>query len=406
MLSRRLICALTLALLTPLVGAVPAAAEEGTELENQIESVIFAEHNEARAAAGLPPLTLLDDIDPIAEAHTRAMAASGGLYHSNISRLIDEFPNHWWAGENVLVTFGAGGTATRLWLDSPGHRANLLATKATHMTVAVHCGGDGRLWATVQLVENRQAPTATPTFTPSDQARQLTCSDTPLPSSGTNPWAPFSSADEFVVQQYEDFLGRAPDATGRGYWTTVLERGEASPTALVEMFLASEEFGLRVKAVNRLYLATFGRDPNAAELDYWAAQMGAGASIEWIADYFAESPEFVSRYGDLGAAGYVDRLYQNVLGRPSDAGGRDFWVGQMAQGHSRGDVLRQFAESAEFRQEHDPAILVRAIYLGLLERSPDDAGLDYWTGLVRRGVPVSGLITGFLDSGEYASRVG
>lgn len=395
-----------LALLLPLLVAVPASADEGTDLENQIEAVILAEHNEARAAHGLAPLTPLPDIDPIAEAHNRTMADSGSLYHSDISVLIDDFPAHWWAGENVLVTFGAGGTATQLWLDSPGHRANLLAPNATHVGIAVHCGADGRLWATVQLVENRQAPQTPPQFTPNEPARQLTCSDTALSSIGTNPWAPFDSADAFVVQQYTDFLGRAPDAAGRAHWRSVLERGQASPTSLVEMFLASEEFGLRVKAINRLYLATFGRNPNADELDYWSGEMGRGLSIGWIADFFASSPEFVTRYGDLDDAGYVDRLYRNVLGRPADTGGLDFWTAQLATGKTRGWVLREFADSAEFRSRNDAQILVRAIYLGLLERSPDGAGLDYWTGLVQSGQPISGLITGFLESNEYADRVG
>ena len=274
------------------------------------------------------------------------------LDEHEIGRLIDEFPAHWWAGENVLVTFGAGGTATQLWLDSLGHRANLLATNATHMAVAVHCGGDGRLWATVQLVENRQAPTSTPTFVPSADARQLSCGDSPLSSIGATPWAPFVTADAFVEQQYRDFLGRSPDAAGRAYWTTVLERGEASPTKLVQLFLESDEFGSRVTAVNRLYLAAFGRNPTAAELDYWAAEMGRGRSLAELSNFFAASTEFTNRYGALSDREFVELVYTNVLERDpaNDQEGVNFWTSEITNGRrSRGQVMIGFSESSEFK---------------------------------------------------------
>jgi len=43
-------------------------------------------------------------------------------------------------------------------------------------------------------------------------------------------------------------------------------------------------------------------------------------------------------------------------------------------------------------------------YIGLLRRSPDQAGYDYWVGVLDGGNPGLALIDGFLISAEYANR--
>ena len=44
---------------------------------------------------------------------------------------------------------------------------------------------------------------------------------------------------------------------------------------------------------------------------------------------------------------FVDNLYKNILDRPGEKDGVDFWVGQLNSGVSRADVLVGFSESAE-----------------------------------------------------------
>jgi hypothetical protein len=66
------------------------------------------------------------------------------------------------------------------------------------------------------------------------------------------------------------------------------------------------------------------------------------------ASFFVVSPEFVATYGSLNNAAYVNQLYLNVLDRPADQGGLDYWTGQLNSGAmTRGDVLVGFSDSAE-----------------------------------------------------------
>ena len=84
-------------------------------------------------------------------------------------------------------------------------------------------------------------------------------------------------------------------------------------------------------------------------MSYWTNALKSGAlTVGAVTDFFAASPEFAQRYGSLGDAQFVERLYLNVLDRSGDAEGTAFWTGVLANGsYDRGDVLLGFSESGE-----------------------------------------------------------
>ncbi|WP_343898127.1 DUF4214 domain-containing protein, partial [Craurococcus roseus] len=80
------------------------------------------------------------------------------------------------------------------------------------------------------------------------------------------------------------------------------------------------------------------------------AALDAGATaLTAAADGFLGSAEFGQRYGQLDDAGFVTRLYVNVLGRAPDAAGLDAWTAQLARGAPRAEVLLGFSESVEYK---------------------------------------------------------
>lgn len=107
----------------------------------------------------------------------------------------------------------------------------------------------------------------------------------------------------------------------------------------------------------RLYQAAFDRTPDDAGVGYWIAAMDKGATLNQVAAGFIDSPEFRQLYGTgLSDSAFVGKLYGNVLHRPQDQAGADFWTGVMAGGVTRAQVLEQFSENAE-----NQAALVGAI---------------------------------------------
>ncbi|MGI8938467.1 MAG: DUF4214 domain-containing protein [Iamia sp.] len=118
-----------------------------------------------------------------------------------------------------------------------------------------------------------------------------------------------------------------------------------------------------------------------------------------MAKFFAASSEFRSRYGTLDDAGFVDRLYLNVLGRPSDPSGRQYWVGRLQSGAmTRGEVLSRFARSPEHRVRRWAAATVAIAYVAILDRQSDPSGLAYWSGRLRAGAPTRDVLAAFSRS--------
>ncbi len=103
----------------------------------------------------------------------------------------------------------------------------------------------------------------------------------------------------------------------------------------------------------RLYQAYFLRNAEQEGLNYWLDLYWTGTSLPVISDYMAASPEFERRYGALADAEFVDRIYLNVLGRPAEAAGKTYWVGQLAAGLTRGEMMIGFSDSPEFIRTTD-----------------------------------------------------
>ncbi|HWJ95416.1 MAG TPA: FG-GAP-like repeat-containing protein, partial [Telluria sp.] len=97
----------------------------------------------------------------------------------------------------------------------------------------------------------------------------------------------------------------------------------------------------------RIYQAAFGRAPDATGLGFWIAAMDKGSTLLDVAAQFAASAEFTGRYGALDDAGFLTTIYRNVLHRDPDEGGYKFWGDYLGHGGARAQLLAQFSESAE-----------------------------------------------------------
>ena len=102
-------------------------------------------------------------------------------------------------------------------------------------------------------------------------------------------------------------------------------------------------------SVLRLYRAYFTRDPDAGGFGYWLQQYMSGTPLTAISDAFTNTPEFTSRYSGVDNPGFVRLVYQNVLQRQPDQAGLDYWTSQLDTGRLvRGGVMVLFSESPEF----------------------------------------------------------
>ncbi|MBC7275594.1 CAP domain-containing protein [Nocardioides sp.] len=118
--------ALLLAAAALLLGAGPASAGEGGTIKRLA--------NAARADAGRGPLARDADLDVLARKWAHKMAADGSLSHN--PDLSEQVPEGWQGvGENVAMGYPTGAQMHRGWMNSEGHRANILGDY-THIGIA------------------------------------------------------------------------------------------------------------------------------------------------------------------------------------------------------------------------------------------------------------------------------
>jgi uncharacterized protein YkwD len=131
------------ALVAILLLAVAAAgcmpAEERTFLDRT---------NAMRSAQGVRELKENDTLTKKAEAWAQHMASTGKLQHSTLSSGLSSLA-YTSLGENVAYSSPTSNTLLtihNLLASSPGHRANMLNSKFSHMGVGVAKDSRGRVW--------------------------------------------------------------------------------------------------------------------------------------------------------------------------------------------------------------------------------------------------------------------
>lgn len=145
-----------LATATPPALAASCAQPPGARTEVQR---VVAETNAARAARGLPPLQVSPTLTRAAQGHACAMVATGTFSHrlpgssGPKSRIGAAGCRTGLAAENIAMGYSSASKTMGLWLNSPGHKRNILARGVTTIGVAVAAPkpgqGGGPRWVQV-----------------------------------------------------------------------------------------------------------------------------------------------------------------------------------------------------------------------------------------------------------------
>ena len=132
----------------PKLSATPSKTSDGTSsAEAQVLSLV----NEERAQAGCSPVTADKELGTLAQRFSDDMAARGFFDHTDpdgdtpwdrarqmgISDL---------GGENIARGQADAQAVMDSWMDSPGHRANILNCDYKTLGVGVHVGPGGPWW--------------------------------------------------------------------------------------------------------------------------------------------------------------------------------------------------------------------------------------------------------------------
>jgi uncharacterized protein YkwD len=151
-MSKRLLLVLVMALSTlgTTVTVMPTAANAATATyANQVETAITKYTNVQRRAHSRGAVRWYSCVDRYAEGWSAHLAKTGRFYHRSW-RQITSGCHRSYAAENIAkYRFGTAGmsadalakTIVQMWMNSSGHRANLLSSKARLTGVGVRKSG-------------------------------------------------------------------------------------------------------------------------------------------------------------------------------------------------------------------------------------------------------------------------
>lgn len=128
---------------------MPTVAPPAECLPSDYATRLLALTNEARLNAGLNPVIYSCELQQSAQGHATAMATQGFFSHTGADgsslagRILATGFDFQWAGENL-----AGGATTperafELWMQSPGHKRNIMQPLFSHMGVGHYVAAPG-----------------------------------------------------------------------------------------------------------------------------------------------------------------------------------------------------------------------------------------------------------------------
>ena len=147
-----------------------------------------------------------------------------------------------------------------------------------------------------------------------------------------------------------------------------------------------------------MFQDVLGRSTDAGGLSYWAAALDNGVSRSTVAAGLIYSDEY---RGDVINADY-NRMF---VGRSADPGGLSFWTAYMRNGGTDEEVLANLISSPEYFADagNNNGQFVSNVYRDLLDRASDPDGLAYWTAQLNGGTPRPTVVVRLLYGTEYRS---
>ncbi len=177
--------------------------------------------------------------------------------------------------------------------------------------------------------------------------------------------------------------------------------------------------------VTRCYELILSRVPDAGGLKTWYNELNSGRkTASEIIDRFVNSPEYLNKNYNYGDS--VDILYQAMLGRNADAGGKANWVKKLESGQTLAHVINGFCFSKEFRglcdsygikagfvnientdttAEGKIKAFVQRCYRIILDREADPSGMQTWYEQLSSGKKAAAeIIDRFVNSPEFSGK--
>jgi hypothetical protein len=282
----------------------------------------------------------------------------------------------------------------------------------------------GDPWTPTPEVTATPTPTLTPATTPSPTPEGtatpgFTSTPTPTPRATHTPTPDVTATPTvspiraLIISFYNIILARDPEPGAVEAWEIGYFEYAVSfnidvrfiPREMARLFFLSEEYANRSRTnaefITDCYQVFLGRAPSQTELDNWLGGVWNRAQVMTV---FSESEEFANRiqamypqYGGNSTRNFVTTMYVGLLDRLVDSAGLEYAAGLFDVARLQGGIEAVRAQAKQMGREVivSPEFLSKGptnedrvvrLYRAFLGRFPNDSEIDYWSGLLDAGV--------------------
>ena len=237
---------------------------------------------------------------------------------------------------------------------------------------------------------------------------------------GTSTPITINDSDFFASQHYIDFFARFPDQAGLDYWTNEVASCVNTPGCNVlarkvgvsAAFFVENEFQRTGYFVYKLFKGTLNRHPTFTEFKPDRRLLSGSSSLDAgkaaLAAAFVQRPEFAQKYVNATTQeAFVTAIINTVQQTSGVSLARQPLETAFAAG-GRAAVITAMADDPAFSQAEYNRAFVAMQYWGYLTRDYDQAGYDFWLGIVNNPSLASyrSMVCAFITSREYQERFG
>jgi hypothetical protein len=208
----------------------------------------------------------------------------------------------------------------------------------------------------------------------------------------------YSRNELFLTNLYRDVLERPIDPISLAILAPKLNSG-TPPKDVALSVLQSLEY--RTLLIGSFYTTFLHRAPSPTELASGLAQLVAGAGDTDIEAALLGSAEYLSARGGGSNDGFLDSLFQDLLGRAPTASERGIQRTAIENGTPRSQIAQRILTSAEARTR-----VVKAYFTTLLSRQPTQAELNAYLAQLDAGASPESVAASVLGSPEYVEKAG
>jgi uncharacterized protein YjdB len=306
-----------------------------------------------------------------------------------------------------------GDTTTLTATVTPDNATNTDVTWSSNNPSVATVDAEGNITAVA-------AGTATITVTTVDEEMTATCVVTVT--------AKTTEIENFVDRLYTNLLNQSVNATEKASYVNSLSAKTTTAAEVVADFaldgsiadISNEEF------VSRMYSAVFNRKADDGKVN-WENLLDNGMSRKIIIQKFTESDEFKNicascgmtqgkyesdeiRDSNIYVTSFVNNLYLTILWRTPDAAGINNFVGALLNGASTDGIIKEFILGAECTSKnYKPEEFIIACFGGILGRTgPNVDEIDggrLFLDTLNAGTSREEIVDSLLNSEEYKNRL-